>query len=147
MLFGKPVNIEPLEPECLLEFVQNKCSELKNSLIAEQVVLSRFRFRFHLFESLPCNNRMRRWIPECHSILLRLKATWMPMVPLKHGESLQQIRRFFRCITGLISIQIRHLLYDWLKEWQSLIELYKATTLYSTHTRSRYAIYYFNGDQ
>ena len=47
------------------------------------------------------------------------------MVPLKRGESLQQILRFFNSLTRLISLQIRCLLYSWIDEWMDLMSSYQ----------------------
>jgi len=56
-----------------------------------------------------------------------LKATWVAMIPLKSGESVRQVERFFNSIAGLISIQIRHLLQDWILKWESLILSYQVS--------------------
>lgn len=46
------------------------------------------------------------------------------MVPLKRGESLQQIMRFFNSLSRLIALQIRELLYNWIDEWLTAVSVY-----------------------
>jgi hypothetical protein len=56
---------------------------------------------------------------------MRLKPTWLSMVPLKVGESLQQIKRFFQSLALMLSLQVRRLLTNWMHEWISQILSYK----------------------
>lgn len=65
------------------------------------------------------------WIPECCTVLNRHKPSWADMVPLKRGESLQQILRFFNSLSRLIVLQIRWLLYSWMDEWLTIMSYYK----------------------
>jgi len=73
------------------------------------------------------NWQIQRWIPECHFLLMKMKPLWAKMVPLKKGESLQQIKRFFNSLARLMSISIRQLVYGWLNEWLTTINLYKVS--------------------
>lgn len=72
-----------------------------------------------------------RWMPECCKVLNRQKPTWTAMVPLKRGESMQQVLRFFNSITRLISLQIRCLLYSWIDEWSDLMTAYDVIVKHS----------------
>lgn len=54
-----------------------------------------------------------------------MKPTWSSMVPLKHGESMQQITRFLNSVSWLVALQIRRLLYAWMDEWLGLVKSYE----------------------
>jgi len=58
---------------------------------------------------------------------MKMKPSWAKMVPLKNGESLQQIKRFFNSLARLMSILIRQLVYRWINEWLIAINLYKVS--------------------
>ncbi|XP_008197222.2 dynein axonemal heavy chain 3 [Tribolium castaneum] len=60
-----------------------------------------------------CNeSRMRlvkTWLPSCADIFLKHKAHWRKYIPLKATDSPVLIERFFDCVNGLLSMQLRRL--------------------------------------
>lgn len=66
---------------------------------------------------------------------MELKPTWAAMVPLKSGESLKQIKRFFNCLARLISMHVRRLLHEWLDEWLSVIQIYRVSIMFYSCVR------------
>lgn len=57
------------------------------------------------------------------------------MVPLKRGESLQQMMRFFNSLSILIALQIRWLLYSWMEEWLLVMSIYQMNKVSSVSDR------------
>ncbi|CAG2066829.1 unnamed protein product, partial [Timema podura] len=100
----KTLNVLPIQAEVLLSSVDNMCQHSRNKLLNE-------------------------WLPTCADVFLSLKHTWQNLVPRKHGASLQHVEKFFKCVSSLMSLQLRQLVMKSLRHLLQFIVQYNVTHL------------------
>nr|CAD7398222.1 unnamed protein product [Timema cristinae] len=95
----KTLHVLPIQAEVLLSSVDNMCQHSRNKLLNE-------------------------WLPTCADVFLSLKHTWQNLVPRKHGASLQHVEKFFKCVSSLMSLQLRQLVMKSLRHLLQFIVQY-----------------------
>nr|CAD7259656.1 unnamed protein product [Timema shepardi] len=93
----KTLHVLPIQAEVLLSSVDNMCQHSRNKLLNE-------------------------WLPTCADVFLSLKHTWQNLVPIKHGASLQHVEKFFKCVSSLMSLQLRQLVMKSLRHLLQFID-------------------------
>ena len=68
-----------------------------------------------------------RWIPECGKVLLDSKQHWTHLIPTNEGDSAALIQKFFSCVAALMSIQLRSLVLNSLKDFLDFLKMYQVS--------------------
>jgi dynein heavy chain len=92
----------PLEMDVLEEQIDHICTESRNILV-------------------------REWLPSCADIFLKYKMQWRKYIPLKPTDSPVLVERFFDCVNGLLSMQLRRLVMRSLRHFLSLMVKFKVS--------------------
>jgi dynein heavy chain len=69
----------------------------------------------------------RRWVPECAKVLLDSKQHWTHLIPVNEGDSSTLIQKFFSCVAALMSIQLRSLVLNSLKDFLEFLKMYQVS--------------------
>eukprot|EP00795_Rhopilema_esculentum_P009610 gene9610-17369_t len=66
-----------------------------------------------------------QWIPTCADVLKSLKDSWVHLIPRKDTEASQLIQSFFSCVASVMSIQLRSMVLDSLKDFLDFLKRYQ----------------------
>eukprot|EP00794_Sanderia_malayensis_P008808 gene8808-9750_t len=66
------------------------------------------------------------WIPACASVLVNLKDKWTQLFPSKENDSTHLIQAFFSCVDSIMSIQLRSMVLESLKDFLEFLSTYQA---------------------
>ncbi|XP_059095302.1 dynein axonemal heavy chain 3-like [Tigriopus californicus] len=92
---------EPLSPTDLQKRVFEQCQDARNVLL-------------------------KRWLPEVAFTFVTLRKSWTDLIPARRSESLLQVKRFFNCVSALMSIQLRSMTLLSLESFLQFMETYAA---------------------
>ncbi|XP_028395151.1 dynein heavy chain 3, axonemal-like isoform X1 [Dendronephthya gigantea] len=67
----------------------------------------------------------KTWITECAKVLLDCKQHWTHLIPANEGDSASLIQKFFSCVGALMSIQLRSLVLNSLKDFLEFLRQYE----------------------
>ncbi|CAB3991140.1 dynein heavy chain 3, axonemal-like, partial [Paramuricea clavata] len=67
----------------------------------------------------------KTWVPECAKVLLDSKHHWTHLIPSNEGDSATLIQKFFSCVAALMSIQLRSLVLNSLKDFLAFLKMYQ----------------------
>lgn len=67
------------------------------------------------------------WVPECAKVLLDSKHHWTHLIPVNEGDSTTLIQKFFSCVAALMSIQLRSLVLNSLKDFLQFLKMYEVS--------------------
>lgn len=65
------------------------------------------------------------WLPSCADIFLKYKSHWKKYIPLTPTDSPVLVERFFDCVNGLLSMQLRRLVMKSLRHLLSFLVIFK----------------------
>ena len=68
------------------------------------------------------------WVPECAKVLMDSKQHWTHLVPVNEGDSASLIQKFFSCVSALMSIQLRSLVLNSLKDFLEFLKMYEVSS-------------------
>ncbi|XP_078413797.1 dynein axonemal heavy chain 3 [Cetorhinus maximus] len=90
----------PMLPQEFEDLVKEQCAEARN--ILENI-----------------------WVPTCATLFLTHKEKWMHLVPQNDCDSTQQVKEFFACAASIMSLQLRELVVNSLKDLLSFFTVHK----------------------
>ncbi|XP_077305116.1 dynein axonemal heavy chain 3 [Lithobates pipiens] len=67
-----------------------------------------------------------KWIPACASLFMSHKDKWIHLVPQNEEDSAVQVQEFFACVSSLMSLQLRKMVINSLKDLVSFFNIHKA---------------------
>lgn len=68
------------------------------------------------------------WIPNCAQVFLDKKDLWYHLVPQNDVDSLELVKQFFASVGSLMSIQLRNLVINSLKDFLKFLEIHIVST-------------------
>ncbi|XP_073447159.1 dynein axonemal heavy chain 3 isoform X1 [Aquarana catesbeiana] len=66
-----------------------------------------------------------KWIPACASLFMSHKDKWIHLVPQNEEDSAVQVQEFFACVSSLMSLQLREMVINSLKDLVSFFNIHK----------------------
>ncbi|XP_048576009.1 dynein axonemal heavy chain 3 isoform X2 [Nematostella vectensis] len=67
----------------------------------------------------------KTWIPACANLLYSGRSHWSYLVPGNEGESTVLVQQFFSCVSALMSIQLRSMVINSLKDFVDFLNHYQ----------------------
>ncbi|KAB5587265.1 hypothetical protein PHYPO_G00011210 [Pangasianodon hypophthalmus] len=90
----------PLLPSEFQQFIQTQCETIRDLLI-------------------------NTWLPQCASLFLTYKESWLPLVPQRDDIVPVKAQRFFSCVAALMSLQLRSLVIASLQDLLHFLSLHQ----------------------
>ena len=102
------------------------------ALAAEHATRCQARLVWHRSESrniVLIFSLVSRWVPTCATVLKTLKNCWIHLVPTKENDSPQIIQSFFSCVSSVMSIQLRSMVLESLKDFLNFFRRYEVKSI------------------
>lgn len=71
---------------------------------------------------------VKEWLPSCADVFLKNKSAWKKYIPMRPSDSPVLVERFFDCVNGLLSMQLRSLVMRSLEHFLRFLVKFKVTT-------------------
>ncbi|XP_057310450.1 dynein axonemal heavy chain 3-like isoform X2 [Hydractinia symbiolongicarpus] len=66
------------------------------------------------------------WIPECAKLFKEMENAWHMLLPKHDSDSTQLVQEFFTCVSTVMSIQLRSMVINSLKDFVQFLKIYSA---------------------
>ncbi|XP_029639148.1 dynein heavy chain 3, axonemal-like isoform X2 [Octopus sinensis] len=76
-------------------------------------------------QCLKCRTELQTvWLPTCAQVFLNQKDLWYHLVPQNNVDSLEMVQKFFSSVESLMSLQLRSIIINSLKDFLSFFEIH-----------------------